>query len=345
MLTAELIAPREFRIVEQSLDAPAPGEVQVRVHSVGVCGSDLHAATEGRVGDTPNLYPMVLGHEPAGTVEAVGAGVTGWSRGDRVALEPALYCYHCEYCRSGHHNVCANIRFLSNPGLAGFFRERVNLPAANLVGAPEGLALEAATLVEPLAIALHSMKIAGIRIGETAAVFGAGPIGLLTIACLKVAGASRIFAVEPVAARREMARHMGADDAFDPGQTGAANEIVASTGGRGVDCAIDCAARADTTNQAIRAARNGGRVALTGIHSEAMAPFEVSPMRRKELAILNVRRSNHESHAALRLLVERIAWFAPLVTHTRPLARIAEAFRLNERYEDGVGKMVIHAGG
>jgi len=345
MLTAQLTARREFRIVEQTLEAPAPGEVQVRVHSVGICGSDLHAATEGRVGDSPCLYPMVLGHEPSGTVEATGDGVTGWSRGDRVALEPALYCYHCEFCRSGRHNVCANIRFLSNPGEPGFFRQRMNLPATNLVALPEGLALEAATLVEPLAIALHSMKIAAIRIGETTAVFGAGPIGLLTIACLKVAGASRIYAVEPVAARREMARHMGADAAFDPLQTDVVREIRTATGARGVDCAIDCAAKEDTTNLAIRAACNGGRVALTGIHSEVMAPFEVSPMRRKELAILNVRRSNHEAHDALHLLVERIGWFAPLVTHTRPLDRIAEAFRLNERYEDGVGKLVIHAGG
>ncbi len=344
MLTAELIAPREFRIVERTLEAPAPGEVQVRVHSVGICGSDLHAATEGAIGDMPNLYPMVLGHEPSGTVEAVGEGVTGWSRGDRAALEPALYCYHCEYCRSGRHNICARIRFLSNPGLPGFFRDRVNLPATNLVGVPEGLALEAATLVEPLAIAMHSLKIAAMRMGETAAVFGAGPIGLLTIACLKVAGASRIFAVEPLATRRDMALRMGADEALDPGESGAAAAIQAATGGRGVDCALDCAAKADTTNQAIRAACNGGRVTLTGIHSAALVPFEVSPMRRKELAILNVRRSNHESHDALRLLVERIAWFAPLVTHTRPIGRIAEAFRLNEGYEDGVGKLVIHPG-
>jgi len=344
MLTAELIAPREFRIVDRTLPPPAPGEVQVRVHSVGICGSDLHAATEGHVGDTPCLYPMVLGHEPSGTVEAIGNGVTGWSAGDRVALEPALYCYHCEYCRSGHHNVCASIRFYSNPGEPGFFRERMNLPAVNLLALPEGLALEAATLVEPLAIALHSMKIAGIRIGETTAVFGAGPIGLLTIACLKVAGSSRIFAVEPVAARREMALRMGADVAIDPGQTDAVRDIRASTGGRGVDCAIDCAARVHTTNLAIRAARNAGRVALTGIHSEVLVPFDVSHMRRQELAILNVRRSNHESHDALDLLRSRIEWFAPLITHTRPLDRIAEAFRLNEHYEDGVGKLVIHAG-
>ena len=148
---------------------------------------------------------MVLGHEPAGTVVATGAGVTGWSPGDRAALEPALYCYHCEYCRSGRHNICQNIRFLSTPGHPGFFSEFVDLPAANLLGIPKDMPMAIATLVEPLAVALHSMRFAAMGMGETAAVFGAGPIGLLTVACLRAAGASRIWVVEPVAHRREMA--------------------------------------------------------------------------------------------------------------------------------------------
>jgi L-iditol 2-dehydrogenase len=341
MLVAQLIAPREFRLVEQTLEKPAPGEVRVRVEAVGICGSDIHSYAEGAIGDTPCTYPMVLGHEPAGTVVETGGGVTGWSAGDRAALEPALYCYHCEFCRRGQHNVCANIRFLSNPGTPGFFRQYVNLPAHNLLAIPKELPLELATTVEPLAVAMHSLQFAGIRLGETVAVFGAGPIGLYTIACLRLAGASRIWAVEPVAHRREMAKQMGASEALDPGQIDAVQWIHKETGGRGVDCAIDCAAREHTTNHAIQAVRNAGRVVLTGIHSAAFVPFEVSPMRRKELAIFNVRRSNHESPAALDLLINQTDWFAPLVTHTRPLEDIAEAFRLVEHYADGVGKMVV----
>jgi L-iditol 2-dehydrogenase len=141
--------------------------------------------------------------------------------------------------------------------------------------------------------------------------------------------------------RRDLALHMGADAALDPDQIDAARQIHSDTASRGVDCAIDCAAREDTTNAAIRAARNGGRVVLTGIHSAALVPFEVSPMRRKELAVFNVRRSCHESHDALRLLTERMSWFAPLITHTRPLDSIAGAFTLTEHYEDCVAKMVI----
>jgi len=117
---------------------------------------------------------------------------------------------------------------------------------------------------------------------------------------------------------------MGADVALDPGEIDVVRQIRADTGNRGVDCAIDCAAKEHTTNWAIQIARNAGRVVLTGIHSASMVPFEVSPMRRKELAILNVRRSTYESAAALELLAHRTEWFAPLVTHTRPLERIAK---------------------
>jgi L-iditol 2-dehydrogenase len=185
------------------------------------------------------------------------------------------------------------------------------------------------------------MKFAAIQPGETVAVFGAGPIGLLTLACLKAAGAARVWAVEPVAHRRELALQMGADAVLDPDQLDAARQILSDTAHRGVDCAIDCAAREDTTNAAIRAARNAGRVVLTGIHSAALVPFEVSPMRRKELAIFNVRRSCHESHDALTMLTSQMALFAPLVTHTRPLDALPSAFTLTEHYRDGVAKMVI----
>jgi L-iditol 2-dehydrogenase len=341
MLVAELIGQREFRLTDQAIDPPGPGEIQVRVGGVGICGSDVHSYAEGAIGDTPCVYPMVLGHEPAGTVVRVGEGVTGWSPGDRAALEPAIYCYHCEFCRSGRHNVCANIKFLSNPGIPGFFREFVNLPAANLMGIPAHLSLEMATIVEPLAVAMHSLKFASIAPGDTVAVFGAGPIGLLTIASLKASGAGRIWAIDPVAHRRDLALHMGADAALDPNQGDVSKQILADTGGRGVDCAMDCAAKEHTHNWAFRVLRNGGRMVLTGIHSAAVVGFEVSHMRRKEIAIFNVRRSNHEEHDALHFLVEKASLFAPLVTHRRPLSDIANAFTLVEHYEDGVGKLVV----
>ena len=338
---AELVGQRQFRLGEAGLPDPAPGEVQVRIQAVGICGSDVHSYAEGAVGDTPCQYPMVLGHEPAGVVLRTGPGVSGWNPGDRAAFEPAIYCYHCEFCQTGHHNVCANIRFMSMPGDPGFFRDAANLPAGNLLPIPPGMGVREATMIEPLAVVLHSLQFAAIRPGEAVAVFGAGPIGLLTVAALKLAGAGRIWSVEPVAARRELARHAGASECIDPSAADPVREILRDTGGRGVDVAIDCATKQDTLNQCINAARNAGRVVITGIPSALRVPLEFSPMRRKELALFNVRRSNHESRAARELLHSHLNLFAPLITHTHPLDDIAAAFDRAEHYTGGVGKLVI----
>jgi L-iditol 2-dehydrogenase len=342
MIVAELSGPRQFQIVDAPpLADPGPGQIQVAVKAIGICGSDLHYFSDGGIGDARCLYPMVLGHEPAGVVRKTGLGVTGWSAGDRAVLEPALYCYHCEFCMTGRHNVCANIRFLSMPGEPGFFREFVNLPAANLLPLPPNLSHAEGALAEPLAVALHSMKFAAPQPGDTAVVFGAGPIGLLTVALLKLSGVTRIWSVEPVAARRELARAMGAHVAVDPATADPVREILRDTAQRGVDMAIDCAAKGDTLNQCIHAACNTGRVVATGIPAEDYVTLAFHVMRRKELAFYNVRRSNHDSQAALSLLTAEPKRFAPLLTHQRPLPEIQQAFDMLEQYQDGVGKATL----
>lgn len=341
MRVVELCAQKTFRMVDQPVPEPRPGEVQARVEAVGICGSDLHNYAEGAIGDTVCVYPSVLGHEPSGTITKLGAGVTGWSVGDRVALEPALYCYHCEFCNTGRHNVCSHIRFMSTPPEAGYFREFVTVPAVNLLPIPSNLSFKEATLFEPLAVVLHSLSFVQLLPAETAAVFGAGPIGLLTIAMLRLSGASRIYAVDPNGPRRELARQMGADAVIDPHEVQPSRQIMADTGKRGVDVTIDCAAKEDSMNECILATRNAGRVVVTAIPSEVRVPLEFHPMRRKELRFFNVRRSNHESEAALHILKERPSYFSPMLTHTRPLESVQPAFEMLERYADGVGKIVI----
>ena len=172
-------------------------------------------------------------------------------------------------------------------------------------------------------------------------VFGAGPIGLLTIAALKLLGASRVWAVEPVAARRDLAARLGADTALDPAGADPVRQVLADTGGRGADMVFDCATRGDSINQSLRAARNAGRVVLTGIPSELLTPMEFHVMRRKELTLFNVRRSNRECHEALAMLGQHPGRFLPIVTHLRPLDQIQPAFCMLEQYADGVGKLVI----
>ncbi|MDP9169288.1 MAG: alcohol dehydrogenase catalytic domain-containing protein [Acidobacteriota bacterium] len=342
MLAAELAGIREFRIVEQEPGAPGPGEVQVRVAAVGICGSDMHNFTEGGIGDSRCRFPVILGHEPSGVLLKTGDGVTGLGVGDHFALEPAVACGTCEMCRAHRENLCDNMRFLSSGGLPGFFREIVNLPAQNLIPVPKHVGLREATLVEPLAVALHSLTFASVKAGETAVVFGAGPIGLLTIAALKFAGAGRVWAVEPVAHRRAMAQEMGADAVLS--QDDPVGTILRDTGNRGVDLAFDCAAGSDTVNQCIGALAKGGRLIYTGIPAAVHVPFHAPGLRKKEITFFNVYRSNHQSFRARDVLGENVGFFAPLVTHARPLGEIQQAFEVVDRYADGVGKMIVTAG-
>jgi len=341
MRIAELAGLRQFRLIDRPAPEPGPGEIQVRVKSVGICGSDLHYYFEGGIGDTPCVYPMVLGHEPSGEVVSTGAGVSGWSAGDRAVLEPAIYCYHCEFCLTGRHNVCANLRFLSTPADPGFFREVVNLPVTNVIPLPSNISYEQGSLAEPLAVVMHSMKFADPRIGETAVVFGAGPIGLLTAIVLKMSGIGRLWVVEPLQHRRAMALSQGVDVVLDPGAVDVVAEIRKDTGNRGVDLVIDCAAKDGTMNQCLRVARNAARIVYTGIPSELTVNLEFHEIRRKELILYNVRRSNHETDMALRLLSAYPQRFGPVLTHARPMEQIASAFDLLEHYSDGAGKVTI----
>ena len=341
MIVAELTAARQFQLKDAPVRDPGRNEVQVRVKSVGICGSDLHYYFEGGIGDTSCVFPMVLGHEPSGEIVRTGSGVKGWAPGDRAILEPALYCYHCEFCMSGKHNVCRHLRFLSTPSDPGFFREYVNLPLTNVIPLPAQLSFEGGTLCEPLAVVLHSMKFADPRPGESVAVFGAGPIGLLTLSVLRLSAAGRIFVIEPVAHRRELALRMGADAAIDPEAADVVRELRKETGDLGVDLVIDCAAKGGTMNQALFAARSAGRVVYTGIPSEMVIPMEFHEMRRKELTIYNVRRSNHETHVAMHLLLEHPDRFLPVLTHQRPLDKIGPAFDMLEHYDDGAAKVTI----
>ena len=287
MLVAELTRLRHFEIVDHPIPDPGPGELQVRVSAIGICGSDMHAYSEGGVGDTPCSYPMVIGHEPSGVVVKTGTGVTGIAPGDRGALEPALYCYHCENCLRGRHNICANLRFMSSGLEPGYFREFVNIPTVNFLPIPADMSLEQAALVEPMSIALHSMVFAQVKLGETVAVFGAGPIGLLTIAVLKLSGAGRVWAIEPVAHRRELAKLLGADVGRSIRTPSIpAEQIMRDTGNRGVDLVIDCASKRDMINQCVRAVAHGGRVVITGIPAETQIGVNIHQFRNKEVVDL-----------------------------------------------------------
>src|SRR4051812_41709829 len=240
MNSIQLVSQRKLELRQMAMPAdPGPGEVLVRLRAVGICGSDMHWYKEGGIGTSLAAYPQVLGHEPAGEIAAVGKGVESVLIGQRVALEPAITCGRCEFCMTGHHNNCTVSVFMGSPQMPGFFREFAVLPARNVFQIPGSMSFAAATVVEPLAVMLHILELTPIHLGDTVAVMGAGPIGLLMASVARIAGAARVFIADRVSHRLRLAREMGFSDAVEIGKFQQA--VMAGTGGRGVDIVFDAA--------------------------------------------------------------------------------------------------------
>jgi len=338
MNSIQLVSPRKLELRQMPMPPdPAPGEVLVRLRAVGICGSDMHWYKEGGIGAMLAAYPTVLGHEPAGEIVAVGKGVHGVRSGQRVALEPSITCGHCEFCLSGHHNNCIGSIFMGSPQMPGLFREFAVLPERNVAPIPDRMSFVAATLIEPLAVILHILELTDIHLGDTVAVMGAGPIGLLTASIARIAGASRIFIADKVLHRLNMARALG----FDAVEIGKFQQAVMDgTAGRGVDIVFDAAAALETINMSIAIARLGGRMVLIGIPSEKDLNVDVHLAMAKELNIQTVKRSNHNAHGAIELL-ESGRIDERIVTHRLPLEKTPEGFELLAEYAGEVGKVVI----
>ncbi len=204
--------PHDLRVEDCPLADPGPGQVRVAIRAGGICGSDLHYYQHGGFGTVRVKHPMVLGHEVAGIVEAVGAGVTGIAPGQAVAVNPSLPCGACSFCQAGEQQHCLEMRFygsaMRDPHVDGGFREALVCEAAQAVPLPEGLDTTTAAFAEPLSVCLHAVRQAGPLLGRRVLVTGAGPIGALTIAAARLAGAREIVATDlTTRARDDRARH------------------------------------------------------------------------------------------------------------------------------------------
>ena len=342
MRTVELVAKRTLEMVERPEPGPpGPGEVTVQLKAVGLCGSDLHWFQDGFIGHTNAKYPMVLGHEPVGEVVEMGAGVTTHIIGDRVAIEPSIVCGKCEYCLNGRPNNCVDGIFMGGTQAPGFFREFANVPARNAEHFPASLDYITASLIEPTAVVVHIFEVARMRTGDTVAVIGAGPIGLICASFAKLAGASQVYIMDRVPHRLRIARQI--DPAFitvQAPQEDLLQTVMDGTRGRGVDLVIDAAGSFETIHAALHIARPCGRFVLVGIPSERVFYVDLHTAMSKELEIQTVKRSNHRGHEAIELLA---AGKIPdtLITHRMELAHTAEGFDMVSGYKDGVGKLVV----
>ncbi len=349
MRVSRLHAIRDLRLEDLPRPAPGPGEVLLKVASVGVCGSDVHYYVEGRIGDQVVADPIILGHEFSAWVAELGARVEGLEVGQLVAVEPAIHCGECELCRHGHPNLCPHVCFCGTPPVDGVFAEYTRMPAENCFPLPRELGPVEGAMLEPLGIAIHAIDLAHLRPGHTVAVLGAGPIGLLIAAVARASGAGDVYVTEALAYRREFALDYVADAALDPYPSkdgdDVVSEIVRLTGGRGVDVAFEAAGAPETSQQAAAVARTGGKVIVAGIPADDTMTMRASTVRRKGLTIKLVRRMKHTYPRAIRLVRTGLVDVKPLVSHVFPLERIAEAFEIVAAYDDEVLRAVIQVSG
>lgn len=341
MKIASLYGPRDIRIEEGTDAEPGPGEVLLDVTAVGICGSDLHTYMYGNVGGIASDGPFTLGHEAAGRVLALGAGVTTLKVGDRVAIDPATNCGECEHCRAGEPHLCLNMIFMGLWPHHGALRERMVHPAKSCVPIPTGISDASIALLEPLGVALHASRLAQVQLGEDVAVIGCGGIGLLLIRLARLAGARRIFAVDRHVWRLNQAAQFGADVIYNADETDVVAEIMRATNKRGVDLALEAAWVADTTNICVEVARFGGRVIIVGIPVEDILTIKASVARRKELLIQHSRRMKHTYPVSIQLALSKQVDLDSLATHQFDLDQTREAFEVAGLYQDGVVRAVV----
>ncbi len=341
MRASRLHGIRNLQIDKLPRPEPGPGQVLLQVASVGVCGSDVHYYLHGRIGSQVVTSPIIMGHEFSARVAEIGPSVQGVSVGQLVTVEPGISCGKCEPCLQGHPNLCPNVRFCGTPPIDGVFAEYTVMPAENCFPLPDGFDPIDGAMLEPLGIAIHTVDLAHLKAGQTVAVMGAGPIGLLVAAVAKAAGASEIFMTEPLAHRRQFALEYVADAALSPEKVDVVAEIRRLTDGRGVDVAFEAAGESDTPQQAAAVARIGGKVIIAGIPADDTMNFNASTVRHKGLTIKVVRRMKHTYPRAIRLVQTGMVDVKPLATHRFPLERINEAFELVAGYQDGVLRAMI----
>jgi L-iditol 2-dehydrogenase len=339
------------------VSAPGRGQVLVRVNDVGVCGSDMHYFTAGRIGTQVVQYPFIVGHEFGATVEATGRGVQGLKPGRLVAVDPLVACGQCDCCRSGHANICRNQKFMGCPGqLAGSLVERLLLPAECCFPVPKSLTPERAALVEPFTIGLYAAQMANLQQHQCIGILGSGPIGLCVLAAAraltgnmrkrsarrKVAGTEvRAYVTDLIEARLQAAESFGAEWTANPCNQDVVSEIL-SREPNGLDAVFECAGEQSTLDQALELLKPGGSLYIVGIPEFHRASFDLSLMRRKELHIHNVRRQNKCVPSAIRLLATRRVCLDALVTHRFTLAQTQQAFDMVAARLDGVIKALIH---
>ena len=336
---------KKLEVVELPRPEAREGELLIRIHACGICGSDVHGY-DGSTGR--RLPPIVMGHEAAGVVESVGSGITGLAAGDRVTFDSTVYCGKCFYCKRGEVNLCDDreVVGVSTPLFKrmGAFAEYVTVPARIAYKLPEGMPYAHAALIEAVSVAVHAVGLTPIALDDTVVVVGAGMIGLLTLQAARLAGAGRVFVMDVDETRLELARKLGATATFNTGGEEAAlesvAEIVEMTHGRGADAALECVGATAPVKLALDSVRKGATVTLVGNIAPTIE-LGLQSVVTRQIRLQGSCASAGEYPACIAMMARGAIQVEPLLSAVAPLEDGAAWFERLYAREPGLLKVVL----
>ena len=322
-------APGDLRVEDVATPAVGPGQMRVRVRAGGICGSDLHYFQHGGFGTVRIKEPMVLGHEVAGSIEEIGADVSGYALGDRVAISPSQPCGVCLYCQQGLQNHCLDMRYygsaMRTPHVQGAFRKELVIELGQAHRLAEGVSDGEGSMAEPLAVALHAVNRAGPLLGKRVLVTGCGPIGALVVIAARRAGAAHIVATDMTAHPLRSALKVGADQAINVAeQPHGLNAFTADKGQ--FDVLMECSGNERALRGAFDAVRPRGVIVQLGLGGEMTLP--INTIVAKEFDLRGAFRFHAEFATAVALINTRLVDLKPLISATLPYRDAGRAFAL-----------------
>ena len=320
-------AARDLRVEEREVESLCAGQVEVAIEAGGICGSDLHYYNHGGFGTVRVREPMILGHEVAGTVKALGEGVSGLAVGDRVAVSPSRPCSHCEYCLKGQQNHCLNMRFYGSampmPHIQGAFRQRLVAEAWQCHKVADGVSINEAAMAEPFAVTLHGLNRAGSLADKRVLVTGCGPIGALTIIAARAHGAREIVATDVMDAVLQKALDVGADRVINVAEN--PEELSAYSAGKGYfDVQFEASGNEQAVRSGLEVLRPRSPVVQLGLGGEVSIPQNL--VVAKEIEMKGTFRFHEEFGLAVDFIGKRRVDLKPLLTGIFRLEDALEAF-------------------
>lgn len=318
-----------------------PDDVLLKMTVVGVCGSDIHYYTQGKIGSQVVSYPFPVGHEGAAIVVETGTRVTKVKKGDFVAIEPAMPCGECDQCLSGRSNTCRKLLFLGCPGQAeGCLKEYIIMPESSCFPLTGSLVPDHGVISEPLAIGVYSVeRSAGVQ-GKKIGILGFGPIGMSVMLAAKVEGAKEIVVTDKIDRRLDIASDEGASVVCNILKKDAVKTVIEKVP-EGLDIVFECCGQQEAVDQAIEMLKPGGELMIVGIPEFDRWELSVDKTRRKEITVRFVRRQNECTGKALDMMKSGKINISRMITHRFPFEKTTEAFDLVAGYSNGVMKAMI----